>query len=161
MANLIVPDEVILQLVDANDDCARVPFVLFRVHVRAIRKNDFFLQPFATDEYGIATISKKEILAEVAAHYDSGLMDYSSFEECNPRVEVAPLTPAEIKNALDSRTRVWTTLLRGESERWRDVEELKELYRTSRNGQITAEPVEQSWDGTLERITSTIVIEVR
>jgi hypothetical protein len=80
------------------------------------------LGPFATDAEGVATIMKRELLAEAAAHYDSGLMDYEVIENCQPIVEIAALEPQAIEKALVARTNVWKTILRGKSDRWTSIE---------------------------------------
>lgn len=36
------------------------------------------------DDDGVVTIIKRDLLAEAAAHYDSGLMDYDRVENCQP-----------------------------------------------------------------------------
>ena len=59
----------------------RVANVLFFVHAFANRKNDFMLGPLATDAE-VVSIMKRDLLAEAAAHYDSGLMDYEVIENC-------------------------------------------------------------------------------
>ena len=53
----------------------RMSDVLFRIKVFARRKNDYSLAPFATDDEGLATITKAQLKSEVAADHDSGVMD--------------------------------------------------------------------------------------
>ena len=78
MNSLVLPDRVVIQLVDKNLLRVRLAGVLFQVRLFAKHKNDFALQPFASDGDGLVTILRNEIEAEIAAAYDSGLMDYSS-----------------------------------------------------------------------------------
>jgi hypothetical protein len=64
MNNLVLPNRVVIQLMDKNT----VPLdgrVLSRVQLFARHKNDFTLQPFASDGEGLVVISKKEMEAEV------------------------------------------------------------------------------------------------
>ena len=147
MASLLIPDKVVLRLVDSEHTPLRVANVLFIVHTFANRKNDFKLGPFATDADGVVTIVKRDLLAEASAHYDSGLMDYDVIEDCQPIVEIAAMEPQAIEQALVARTNVWKTLLRGESERWTDIEELRNLYRTAANMRISAQAIRVRWDG--------------
>ena len=145
MKNLIFPETVTVRLVGPNKEPIRVPGVLIVVHVFASRKNDFFLQPFKTDANGEANITRKELLAEAAAHYDSGLMDYESIEESQALVEVRSMGLTEIERAVSSRSRVWTRLLKGECERWSSIEQLIDVYRQAANGRVSITPVRVSW----------------
>jgi hypothetical protein len=147
MASLLIPDKVVLRLVDSGGNPFRMKNVLFFVHTFANRKNNFQLGPFATDEEGVVTITKRDLLAEATAHYDSGLMDYDAVENCQPIVEIAAMDPREVEKALEARTRVWTRLLRGETQRWTTIEDLRNLYRTAANKGISAQPLRARWDG--------------
>ncbi|HVR24175.1 MAG TPA: hypothetical protein VMU26_12760 [Candidatus Polarisedimenticolia bacterium] len=62
------------------------------------------------------TIIKRDLLAEAAAHYESGLLDYEVIENCQPIVEIAAMEPQAVEKALVARTNVWKTPLRRESE---------------------------------------------
>jgi hypothetical protein len=161
MASLLIPDKVVLRLVDSQHEPLRVANVLFFVHAFANRKNDFSLGPFATDAEGVATIMKRDLLAEAAAHYDSGLMDYEVIENCNPIVEIAVMEPLAIEQALVARTNVWKTLLRGESERWTSIEELRNLYRTAANTRISAQAIRVRWDESTNEFEYTVTAVLR
>ena len=106
MASLLIPDKVVLRIVDSGHKPLRVVNVLFFVHTFANRKNDFMLGPFATDADGVVTIMKRDLLAEASAHYDSGLMDYDVIENCQPIAEIAAMEPRAIEEALEARTNV-------------------------------------------------------
>jgi len=148
MISLSLPEKVVLRLVDSTGSPVRIANVLFRVHTFANRKNDFLLGPFVTDTEGVATITKGQLLAEAAAHYASGLMDYDRIENCQPVVEIAPMEPSDIDRALRARTNVWMNLLQGETERWSSIEELRNVYRNAANGRISATGFKVCWDGT-------------
>jgi hypothetical protein len=145
LETLILPKRVTIRLVGANKEPVRISDVLIVVHVFASRKNDFFLQPFRTDANGEASITKRELLAEAAAHYDSGLMDYEAIEESRPLVEIRPMSLTEIGSAISSRSRVWTTLLKGECKRWSSIEQLIDVYRRAANERVSITPVRASW----------------
>lgn len=146
MASLLIPDRVVLRLVDSQREPVRVANVLFLVHTFANGKNDFSLGPFATDAEGAVTIMKRDLLAEATAHYDSGLMDYEVIENCKSIVEIAVMEPQDIEKALEARTNVWKTLLRGESGRWTSIQELRNLYRAAANATISAQAIRVRWD---------------
>jgi hypothetical protein len=116
--NLLPPDRVAIQLTDTEKVPLAMAGVLFRVQLFARQKNDFRLQPFASDDRGLITISKKDIEAGVAANYDSGLMDYHDVDSCFPTVEISPLSQDDIDRAIEARKTHWTSLLAGERDRW-------------------------------------------
>lgn len=147
MASLLMPDKIVLRLVDSGSNPVHMANILFLVRTFAKRKNDFQLGPFVTDEEGVVTITKQDLLAEATAHYDSGLMDYDAVENCQPMVEIAAMVPREIEKALEARTRVWKRLLRGETQRWKTIEDLRNLYRTAANERISVQPIRVLWDG--------------
>ncbi|MGA2745809.1 MAG: hypothetical protein ABSE44_14030 [Candidatus Sulfotelmatobacter sp.] len=146
MPSLLIPEKVVLRLVDTTHAPLRVANVLFMIHTFANRKNDLILGPFATDADGVVTITKRDLLAEASAHYDSGLMDYDAIDNCQPIVEIAAMEPEAIEKALVARTKVWTALLRGESGRWTNIEELRNLYRTAANKGISVQAIRVRWD---------------
>jgi len=143
-----MPDKVVLRLVDSRVSGLHVPSVLFSVCAFTTgRKNDFRLGPFITDAEGMATIKKRELLAEAAANIDTALMDFDSIESCGPFVEIAPTEPKAIEKALEARSTIWNALLTGESGRWRTIEELCNVYRTAANKSISAKAIRVRWDG--------------
>lgn len=135
--------------------------VLFIVHTFANRKNDFKLGPFATDAEGVVTLVKRDLLAEASAHYESGLMDYNVIEDCQPVVKIAAMEPQAIDQALLARTNVWKTLLRGESERWTHIEELRNLYRRATNKGILAQAIRVRWDGSANEFEYAITAQLQ
>ena len=161
MPSLLIPQKVVLRLVDSAGKPVRIANVLFRVHTFANRKNDFRLGPFATDADGVATITTRDILAEAAAHYDSGLMDYDRIENCQPFVEIEAMEPSDIDKALKARTSVWKTLLRGETERWTSIEELRDVYRNAANRCISVQPFRVRWDDSETEVEYAVPTVVR
>jgi hypothetical protein len=161
MASLILPERVTLRLVDSERKQLRVPNILFFVYAFAKYKNDFNLGPFVTDADGIVEITRHELLAEATAHYDSGLMDYGSVEDCKEVVEIRIMESQEVEKALDVRTRIWTGLLRGESERWANTEELRNVYRTAANKRISLQPLRVKWDGSQSEVEYLIPATLR
>ena len=147
MESIVLPEKVVLKLVDSAGKALKLSNVLFRVRAFAVRKNDFDLGPFPTNNDGVATITKSDLLNEAAAHYDSGLMDYNRVETCKPDVRIEAMKASEIDKALEARTRVWTALLRGESHRWTSIEELRNVYRTAANHSVNAETINARWNG--------------
>ena len=144
---MVFPENITLRLLDSKQDPLRIAGVLLGVRIFAERKNDFFLQPFVTDNDGAVVVSKRELMAEVAAHYDSGLMDYMAVEGAKSVVEVCAVSVAEIRVAIDSRSKVWTRLLAGERERWSSIEQLVETYRRATNANVSIVAVRKEWNG--------------
>ena len=135
MDNLILPTRVTIQLVNKNKLPLRIPYVLFRVTAFAAIKDNFVLQPFASDSEGLVTITKKELEARVADCHDSGLMNYAHINGCSASVEIRLLTDDDIRRAVEAR-RVWNNLLARERDRWASLEQLLDLYRNSNNGSL-------------------------
>jgi hypothetical protein len=161
MPSLLLPEKTVLRLVDSEHRPLRVANVLFIVHTFAKRKNDFKLGPFGTDVEGIATILKRDLLAEASAHYDSGLMDYDAIEDCLPIVEIAAMEQQKIEQALKTRTNVWKSLLRGETERWANIEELRNQYRHAANMEISAQVIRVRWDGSAKGFDYAVSAKLR
>lgn len=161
MTSLILPEKVVLRLVDSAASPVPIANVLFRVHTFANRKNDFRLGPFVTNSEGVATITKRDLLAEAAAHYDSALMDYDRIENCQPVVEIEPMVPSDIERALIARIDVWKNLLRGETERWKSIEELRNVYRNANNGRVSLKSVRACWDGSETEIEYSVPTTLR
>jgi hypothetical protein len=161
MASLILPQKVTLRLVDSERKQLRVPNILFLVHTFANYKNDFDLGPFVSVADGVVTITRHELLAEADAHYSSGLMDYRAVEDCKEAVEIRAMEPQQVEKALDARTRTWTGLLRGESSRWANIEELRNVYRTAANKRISVQPLSVKWDGSQSEVEYLIPATVR
>jgi hypothetical protein len=102
--------------------------VLVRIRTFARYKNDFHLGPFATDSSGVCSITKQDMLAEERAHLDTGLMDYTGIGDCFSLAELLIYSEEEISRAIECRKKIWTSLLAGESKRWKSIEELITLY---------------------------------
>jgi hypothetical protein len=130
---LVLPESVTVRLTNVGGQPLRLANVILRIDTHATRKNDISLFPFATDSDGVVRISKEEMQAEVSATYDSGLMDYSSIESADSVVEIRVCSMAEIKNAITSRSSVWTSLLPGEQKRWRSIGDLIALLSAATN----------------------------
>jgi hypothetical protein len=151
MSLKVLPEQVKIQLVDGSNHPIRMPNVLFGITVfAATQKNDYHLQPFGTDSEGLATITKNQLEAEVAANVSSGLMDYGHISGYSSSVEIRMLTEEEIKRAVKARKTIWRMLLDGERGRWQSVEELLAFYEHANNRRLLAlKPamrVTWSWD---------------
>jgi hypothetical protein len=130
--NLILPNRVAIQLVDPDNLPIKMGRVLFRIRLSARRKNDFILQPFASDDDGLVKILRKELEANVEDVYDSDLMGHVSVSECVPSVEIRILSQDDIDRAIEAR-KIWTTLLVGERDRWTRIEQLLDVYKNANN----------------------------
>jgi len=58
MEKIVLPEKIVLRLVDRQGHPIHVRNVLCMVHVQATRKNNFTLGPFASNEQGLVTISR-------------------------------------------------------------------------------------------------------
>ena len=161
MALLILPQKVTLRLIDLERKQLRAPNILFFVYAFANYKNDFDWGPFASDADGVVTMTRQQLLADAEAHYDSGVMDYRSLEDCKEAVEIRAMEPQQVEKALDARTNIWAGLLRGESKRWASIEELRNVYRTAANKRISVQPLRVQWDGSQAELEYLIPATVR
>jgi hypothetical protein len=151
MGNLIIPQKITIHLIDYHGQLCALGNVLFTIHLFARRKNDFHLGPYLSDKDGIVTITEGDLRHDIDATYDSGLMDYTSVEDCHALVEIQPNTVDDIKRAIHSRETVWTNLLKGEKERWGSMQNLLKTYRESSNHRLVLPAVfpriRDEWDG--------------
>ena len=149
LENLVLPERTTVQLIDSKGSSIRMSDVLFRIKVFARRKNDYSLAPFATEDEGLATITKAQLESEVAADHDSGVMDYAGISTCSPVVEIHLLTDEEIRRAIEARSTIWTKLLSGERDRWQSIEQLLAVYKNANNHRLLAlEPtLRPVWNG--------------
>jgi hypothetical protein len=152
MTNLILPQKVIIQLVNMQGQPFEIPNVIFFVHLFARHKNDFHLGPFVSDQSGKVVINQQELIWYVQATYESGLMDYSAVETCHPFIEITFEHPDRIKRVLETREKIWKMLLKGEQEIWGRMENLLNAYRNASNEQLEllkdSSKISDVWDGT-------------
>jgi hypothetical protein len=133
MSKLILPNLIQVKLVKSPEQDFPLDNILLYIKTNASHKNDFYLGPFVSDNNGVITITKANLDNEVAATYDSGLMDYSSIESNFSFVELRLYDQDEIDKLIESRTKAWTTLLKGEKERWDSINRLVDILRKSNN----------------------------
>ena len=133
MTKLVMPDKITVRLVKPLQQNFSVDNMLLYIKTYAKHKNDFYLGPFVSDKDGIITITKKELDNEITATYESGLMDYSSIENNFAFVELRLYDQDEISKMIESRTKAWTSLLKGEKERWTSLNHLVDTLKKSNN----------------------------
>jgi hypothetical protein len=161
--NLVLPEQITVQLIDSNGSSIRMSNVLFRITAFARRKNDYSLAPFATDDEGLATITKAQLESEVAADLDSGVMDHAAISTCSPIVEIHLLTDEEIRRAIEARSTIWKGLLSGERDRWQSIEQLLAVYKNANNHRLLAlEPtLRPVWNGVEKNHSYVFPVAVR
>ena len=133
---LSLPSSVCVELRLPDRSPLRMPKVLFAIQTFATHKNDISMFPFATEDDGVARITRDLMRAEISATYDSGLMDYASIESAYDMIEVRIASVSEIERVIESRSKSWTSLLKGERERWKNMDELLELLRSANNREL-------------------------
>jgi hypothetical protein len=131
--SLCLPKSVIVVLKTPEGNPLQLANVLLKIQTFATYRNDISLFPFATNHEGIARVTNEEMRAEVSATYDSGLMDYTAIESAHESVEILLASQTEIEEAISARTNVWKQLLKGEKERWKTIDGLISLYKSSTN----------------------------
>lgn len=133
MTKFILPNRITIKLVKPEQQDFSVDNILLYIKTHARHKNDFYLGPFASDKNGIITITKKDLNNELTATYESGLTDYSSIENSFSFVELRLYDQNEIDKMIKSRTKVYTSLLKGENERWTSINHLVDTLKKSNN----------------------------
>jgi carboxypeptidase C (cathepsin A) len=152
MTKFILPDKITVKLIKQRQQDFPVDNILLYIKTSARHKNDFYLGPFVSDKNGVVTITKNDINNEVTATYESGLMDYSSIENSFTFVELRLYDQDEIDRMIQSRTKVWTSLLKGEKERWTSINHLVDTLKKSNNKHLllydSTKRIRADFDGT-------------
>ena len=133
MSKFILPDKVTIKLIKSPKDDFPVDNILLYIKTYARHKNDIHLGPFISDKHGIVTIKNKELENTINDTYDSGLMDYSSIENSFAFIEIRLYQQDEIKEMIKSRSKFWTSLFKGEKERWDSSEHMIDTLKNSNN----------------------------
>ena len=152
MTKFILPDKITVKLIKPRKENFSVDNILLYIKTNARNKNDFYLGPFASDINGVITITKKDLDNEVTATCESGLMDYSSIENSFSFVELRLYDQNEIDKMIESRTKTWTSLLKGEIERWISINRLVDTLKQSNNKHLlldeSTKRIRAEFDGT-------------
>ena len=148
MEFLILPDQITIQLIDSDGVAVTVPGLLVGVTAFATYRNNYQFGPYASSDSGLICISRQDILNDVEAIHESGLMDYAGHETCQPQVEIRTLTSQEITDGIRLRREVWTELLKGEKERWGTIDRLIAIFEKAANRNFNAASFSAIWDNT-------------
>jgi hypothetical protein len=165
MSNLVLPERVTIQLIDNHRKPFALSNVLLTVCLFARRKNDFFLGPYVSNASGIVEITGLDLRHDIDATYDSGLMDYVAAENAFSFVEIRLEHPDDIDRALKSRTTAWTSLLKGEKERWGTMEKLLNEYRNASNPGLVVNKgssisrIRDEWDGSQTQYNYDLMVQ--
>lgn len=152
MTKFILPDRITIKLVKPRQQDFSVDNILLYIKTNARHKNDFYLGPFVSNKNGVITITKNDLDNEVTATYELGLMDYSSIENSFSFVELRLYDQNEIDKMIESRTKAWTSLLKGEKERWTSINHLVDTLKKSNNKHLllydSTKRIRADFDGT-------------
>ena len=152
MTKFRLPEKITIKLIKQRQQDFSLDNILLYIKTYARHKNDFYLGPFASDKNGIITITKNDLDNEVTATYESGLMDYSSIDNSFTFVELRLYDQDEIDKMITSRTEVWTSLLKGEKERWTSINHLVDTLKNSNNKHLllydSTKRIRADFDGT-------------
>lgn len=133
MDNFKIPNQIIVQLIKSTQQDFPINNILLYIKIFARHKNDYLLGPFVSNENGEILITKLLLENEIQATIESGIMDYDDIEGCSSEVEIHLYSQKEINNLIESRTKVWTELLKGEKKRWASISELIDILKNSNN----------------------------
>jgi hypothetical protein len=158
MESLVLPESVTIRLVDKDFLPVNISGFLIKVTAFARYRNNYHLGPFVSDEGGVIKFTRKDLLNDISAVHDSGLMDYAGYESCEQKVRIHAYTDQEIKKEIRSRSDIWVDLLQGEAERWGTIENLIAIYQAATNGKYNAVEVESGWDDAQKEYEFEIVL---
>lgn len=150
MGNIILPQKVVIQLVDGFGEPINISDVIVTVHLFARHKNDIYLAPFISDNFGMIMITRKDLDSEIEKI--SGSMDYYPVKTCFPFIEIFVNQPEDIARLLNEREKYWPVLLDEEKHRWNSIDDLLNGYRQARNKELNIlkgiSRIRDEWDGT-------------
>ncbi len=139
------PDNIIIRIVDGfTDNPIRTPNIIVSIHFFAIRKNDYYLGPFFSDDNGEIRIDKNILEISAEAELQTGLMDYKGVGECSSLVEIKIASEGEIANLIKGRT-LWG-LVGQEQQLYNTKEELLDRITKNNNNLIFPNSLRVIWN---------------
>jgi len=106
---IVIPNKLIIQLMNAPDVIVDVENVILSLKVFAYQKNDYHLGPFFTNKDGACIIERQTIKIMADAELQRGIMDFQAFDSCSNLAEVSILTKEQIGRMLEAR-KLWGTI---------------------------------------------------
>lgn len=150
------PSKIKIKIVDGlNHNSIKIPSIIISIHLFAMKKNDYYLGPFFSDENGEIEIDKNTLEISAEAELGTGLMDYKDVHECSPLVEINILSQEEINNVMKGRT-LWGIIGR-ENEIYNTKEDLLNRIRNNNNHLVNPRSFRVIWD---KDIPSEITYEI-
>lgn len=122
----------------------KIPNIIISIHVFAMKKNDYYLGPFFSDEAGELEIDKKVLEISAEAELKTGIMDYRSINEGSPLIEIRIISPEEIASLLKGRE-LWG-IIGHEKKLYNTKEELLERIRRNNNNLILPQSIRVIWN---------------
>lgn len=98
---LVIPDEILIQLVTENGEQFKQDKILIGIHTFATRKLNIELFPFISNNKGEILITKSEIQEAGNNFIDYGIMDYSPLESASPDVVFYLFTKEQIEKYIN------------------------------------------------------------
>lgn len=139
------PDKIKIRVMDGlARRTIRIPDIIVMVHIFAMRKNDYHLGPFFTNENGELEINKEILEISTEAELQTGLMDYRKVDECSPLVEISILSEGEITNLIKGRT-LWGIIGR-EKKLYNTKEELLNRIKKCNNNLVLPNSLRVIWN---------------
>jgi hypothetical protein len=117
-----------------------------------MKKNDYFLGPFFSNENGEFEIDKNLLEISAEAELSTGIMDYRKINECSSLIEIRIISKEEIGNLLRGRE-LWGIIGR-EKEFYKTKEELLDKIKKNNNNLVLPQSLRVTWDKDIPLETS-------
>lgn len=127
-----------------TDSPIKIPNIIVSIHLFAMRKNDYYLGPFFSDNNGEIKIDKNILEISAEAELQTGLMDYKEVDECSSLVEIKIASEGEIADLIKGRT-LWG-LIGQEQQLYNTKEELLDRITKNNNNLIFPNSLRVIWN---------------
>jgi hypothetical protein len=139
------PDKVKIRIIEGfSHKQIKIPNIVISIHAFAMKKNDYFLGPFFSNENGEFEIDKNTLEIFADAEMQTGIMDYRKINECSSLIEIRIISLEEIENLLKGRE-VWGIVGR-EKEFYNTKEELLNRIKKNNNNLVLPQTIRVTWD---------------
>src|SRR3989338_1699200 len=139
------PNNNVIRIIDGiNLNSIKVDNILIYVHVFAIKKNDYYLGPYFTDNDGEIHLTNKILQISADAEMETGIMDYRDIKEASPLVEIKILSEEEIGRLKEGR-RLWG-IVGKEAKLYRSAKNLLANIDSNNNHQVLPTSMKVLWN---------------
>lgn len=145
------PNKIKIKILDGfTREVIKIDNIVISLHLFAMKKNDYYLGPFFSDNKGEIVIDKNMLEISADAELQTGLMDYRNVNECSSLVEIKILSEEEIGRLIEGRS-LWGIIGR-EKKLYNSKEELLCKIKSNNNRLIYAQSLRVTWDENIHEV---------